>query len=219
MAGEQRARHDLVINSCGRKRITAIIESIVRVVQFGHHNPFGWEMYTICSDGVLHWYNTFEVFTDRWLQDTHEMSLSMQLNFSMPFRFSHAVDVRFGIWPGTSLSLDIPLDLSGVIITVTPVSHEDLQWVAFLLSEGLAQFIHNSRKLCEVRVRPMQLGIVPGPSVVAGVRAQIAPLLPFASRYIPAEKMAGGYYTEERLQIGPVVCPPQTEETAWWGII
>ncbi len=207
MAGEQKTRHDLLIKSRGRKRITAIIDCIMHVFRNGCDNPSECRASTVFADGGLH---SWVLMDDQVNQGTSEMVLLMQVRYLMAGQWSHDVDVRFGIWPGTLVTVEIPEDLSGVTIVVTPSSLENLEGVAFLqalLSGGLVQFIYDSRKYCEVRVRWVEWGMEPESSVLGRLRAQIAPLLPFASQYIPVTIMVAGVYTAERLQLGPVSPP------------
>jgi hypothetical protein len=213
MAAEQTARHDLVISAFGRQRITTIIDFILHLVNFGRSSPMYPEVYSISQDGVLHGSNPSEL-VNQMLRGVNEMSLATHPHSFMESRTAHVVSV---IWPGLFFSVEIPLDLSGITMVVNLVSLDNAEGLVLglaqvMLSKGLGKVICDAGKYCEVRVKQMHLGIEPGPPVLATLQAQVTPLLPFASRYIPAKIKVGGYYTE-CLQIGPV-CPPHSEWTA-----
>jgi hypothetical protein len=93
-------------------------------------------------------------------------------------------------------------DRVGIAFCVVPRGDEDLEPLAFmqaLLSEGVAKVCRDAGKDAEVRVEGSRYPVMGTP---AGWKAQIAPLLPFASRYT---SLAGtgwdGKNIEERMQI------------------
>jgi hypothetical protein len=95
-------------------------------------------------------------------------------------------------------------DRVGIAFRVVPNGDQDLEPLAFmqaLLSEGVAEVFRDAGKDAEIQVEGLKY---PADKVAtrAGLKAQIAPLLPFALRYTSPQGTGwNGKYIEERMQI------------------
>jgi hypothetical protein len=210
LAKEQKARHNLANSSCGRERVMGMIwftthllkEEVAEAQFFRKSWGSAWR---VCADGTLHG----PIRPTSVRQSPREPGDILVWPYLIPGPpaigsvYVEAGNCRFG-----QFFMKFGCNGKGVTIFVTPASDDDLVFVAIvhaMLSKGLASFVYEAGSRVEIRIRgpinPTNRG------TPAGLKAQIAPLLPFASRYTPVEEMPWkGNPFEERMQIRQGEC-------------
>jgi hypothetical protein len=210
MAQQQKARCDLVFKSCSREQIACLVRLIAHLLKKEsleagsirreegsvreeegclHISTAGvlygpplcvplWQMISTAGD----------IHVDVW-QPAQEPSIL----------FLHTEKCALG-----AVRMIFNSFWQGVTLLVIPSGDEDLEPLAFmqvLLSEGLAEVFRDAGKDAEIQVEGSRY---PADKVAtrAGLKAQIAPLLPFASHYTSPQGTGwNGKYIEERMQI------------------
>jgi hypothetical protein len=200
MAVEQQSRRDLAVKVFGHERIACLLALITHLLK---HRPLGpnsseevkegW----ISGDGVLH------VQHPRALPKSlaGDMSVTVCLNLYRDRKIHLLVRAHDSFM--AQLSVRISCDCKHVMFNVFPDTDDDLKVVGMvqaMLTWGLGGSINNAGKYAEI--------CIPHRSercTRAGLKSQIVPLLPFASRYIPWEEMVGDRNCfEERMLFGQV---------------
>jgi hypothetical protein len=199
MAAEQKSRRDLAVKSFGGKRIACLLALITHLL--GREIPG--------ADSGKEGRKEGWISEDGELQDLRPCDFSRNLVISFSLYLNCSPDRTTVVlviphksqWPG--LLVDISCDRNNVSLRLSPASDGDLEMVAVvqaLLSDGLAEFIRNSKKGAEIRVLMGSKRCTR-----AGLKAQIFPLLPFASSFTCMPRGTGsGDLIEERMHIGPV---------------
>lgn len=204
MAVQQKSRLDLAEGFCGRERISCIVALIAHLLSgkalkrdFG---AYQWNRCWISADGVL----CGPVLNPSGSQFTFETGdfcvmicpnkSSLWLNFDT---------VKAHNSPWSYLEATIRPESNGVKVSVFSSHDEDLRPVAMvqaMLSGGLAQFLQDAGKWAEIQILPSANSVR---ASAAGLKAQITPLLPFASRYMPADRHLENWEIfGERMQVG-----------------
>jgi hypothetical protein len=204
MAAQQRARCERAFASCGRERVKCLLGLIAHLHKVeplsSDFLPKVWNVCWISADGVLHG----PVKPPTYYFTTPGPG-DMQVNVSLEW----GLIVEAPVWR-SELKVFLLGDTNGMHVSFDIMDDEDFEMVAAvqaLLSGGLAQLVgdagsHAGMSVWHDRMR----------STRAGLKEQIAPLLPFASRYTPAAEDApyGEYWMEEgdesveRMHIGQV---------------
>jgi hypothetical protein len=94
-------------------------------------------------------------------------------------------------WRTAEVEVGIRHDCDLVTVDVIPANDHDLEPVAFvhaLLWGGLGEFLRDNGLRIDICVRQSEFR---GGATPAGLKAQIAPLLPYASRYFSEEERMG----------------------------
>jgi hypothetical protein len=199
MAREQKARYDLAVKSCGRERIACILALIKLLLTGRRLRPWDgklahgrWNDCWVCADGVLRGPTRLNPHSRERGEDILASICPGQDWRDSP----HVYEIiLFGppSWQGAGVSFRVDRNRVGTLIDAVTTGDGNLHMVALLqalLSDGLAQSIHDAGQHVEIRLRPVRIH---SESEITreGLRAQIAPLLPFVSQYTPVRKASG----------------------------
>jgi hypothetical protein len=190
IAQEQKARRNLAVNCCRLERIRVLArltghllkDEVLHPCFFARAQNAWW----ISADGVLH--GPVCAYGVRQLaREAGDIFVWMYLEKGPPAISNLFVEVTN--CTAGQVTMQFNGERKGVTIYVFPTSQDDLAVVSVvqaMLSEGLADFVHEVGSRVEIRIRGP---IIPGSRITpAGLKAQIAPLLSFASRYTPLER-------------------------------
>ncbi len=195
---EQKARCELAIKSCGRKRILCVLGIFQHLLKGDSLCPEfvdnKWNHFWICAQGVLHALDPLSSAKSSRSSIRKDVGLEVwvcpggyglrRASAKSKCRDEQKIVVR--VFPGWSqLSMNIDHTPMRSVIDVRTRGDDDVVPVALLqalLSEGLALCMHDAGQHVEVRIRP-DFDFCEVTQV--GLKAQIAPLMPFAPHGTP----------------------------------
>jgi hypothetical protein len=188
VTAEQKDRSDLADSVMGRARVARLVSLIAPVFEGGSLG-LGFVLASIHG----HYIGADGVFRPPALTPSGRRTLAE----AEPEDLRVVVAGPHILWRGNSHSIFVdapkqawgrlcmhnPHGGKGIKLHMYPTADEDFEVVALvqaMLSGGLARLVHDTGKYAEIRIS------APTDRFTwAGVKAQIQPLLPFASRYIP----------------------------------
>jgi hypothetical protein len=189
---------------CGQARISCIANLIM---QFFKWSPGiwrfkfdDWSHFLVCRDGVMR-----PALPPRGRRDRGHVFVSVFRGILGRFEASHPYGrefIKVQAAKGSLVTVRFGWDLREAIIQVFPTSDRDLEGVALvqaLLSQNLARFIQGSGRHVEINIGLRN----PARFTLEGLKAQIGPLLPFASYYTGVDRLDGGLVTYwPRIHVG-----------------
>jgi hypothetical protein len=107
---------------------------------------------------------------------------------------SSSIRLRAQNWPWSELSMQIHDEWRGVTIDVIPSWDQDLEPVSLVqafLSGGVAQSIRDGGRFAKIRIKPPNDPFVNAGFTIAGLKAQMMPLLPFSPSHTSLESKVG----------------------------
>ncbi len=200
MAVQQQSRRDLAVKVFGRERIACLLALITHLLKkepLGSNSPEAMKEGWISADGVFHAQHPRAL--PRSLAG--DMCVTVCLNLYRDLRTHLLVRAHDSFM--AQLSVRISCDCKHVLFNLFPDTDDDLKVVGMvqaMLSWGLVDSINNAGKYAEIRIPHRSERCT-----WAGLKSQIVPLLPYASRYIPWAGKAGDRECfEERMLFGQV---------------
>jgi hypothetical protein len=201
MAAQQKSLCNLALRSFGHGCINRIAGLIKAFFKGGFDNPAfaSWSFYWVCPEGVMH----KNVLPYEPKLGSTNVSFYLVERRSSYYHSScyHVIQVRP---PNNSMVFFRFPNRRSTIIQICPESDGDVEGLALvqaLLTGGLARFMCDSGRRAEINFR---LPDDPDPAkfTLAGMKDQIGPLMPFASRYTCVGRSGGGLDTfEPRIHI------------------
>jgi hypothetical protein len=173
-AAQQRARCKIAFASCGRERISRLLNLIVHLLNRQPLSP-------VSADGVLH--GPAHTLPPQSSHGPEEMLVDVSLE--------HGIDVKASGSSASSLKVIIYGTSKHAYFSIAPSDDEDVQGVAIvqaMLSLGMAEIFKDAGGHADIGVWHYAEG-----STRAGLEAQVAPLLPFARNYTPAAPVYKGF--------------------------
>jgi hypothetical protein len=212
MAREQTSRCEMAIASCGVKRVRSLVAFLAHLLKGEPLNSVflerEWNHCVITADGVMH--GPWPTSRVKDIDIAHLFNSENMVVKVCPNRgrrdCTHGILIRGPNWCWHNLTVQLNSNGKDAQFDVIPLSDADVTAVALLqavMAEGLAQSIHDARKLVDICVRR---SADRHQFTRAGLKAQILPLLPMSSCYTPVDRVWEGFeIIQECMQIGRVV--------------
>jgi hypothetical protein len=192
MPREQKARCKLAVRLFGQERtgrIVALILHLLKEKPWSEHFLHGeWNECWISADGVLK--GPAPQSLPHRMQPEHGDIRVWALPGTGDDSITHhsRIMLRAQNWDWSCITILFHRKGPGAVFDVVTLGDDDLEVVALLqalLNGGLAQFVQDEGQQLEVSVRRGRCGPISSRAVL---RAQVAPLLPYAPRYSQVEK-------------------------------
>jgi hypothetical protein len=181
MVAQQTSRSDLAVNVFGEERIKCIADAIGHLLKLGESESARYNGFTGRAFATYY-------LPSRFTNEPPHICLNVHGHRDKRSVYDTGFVTARNMSP---LTVYLRVDGKGVDIMVSPTCDEDLEGVALvqaLLHQGTARAIQDSGQYARITLSQY---LQPSRFTQAGLDAQFGPLMPFALRSMPTERVEG----------------------------